>query len=278
MSHFIGLVFVDPMENDLETMLQPYDEDNEDYFEFKDCTKEVEELFNSMPETCPMLGTYTRVIDRTDLVNEIWDKAVDELDEEQESGFWKPYNKKDYPTPADIARDKEYDIVPDDTKRDGLRYEQSYQADWRYEPSKEKYPTIKELAQNYFGYSMMPNGGFGYRHNPYAKYDYYSLGGRWDKYLLTKEGNNENWGLLTAFDWEKMIENNDVPFCFVDTNGMWREKGKMGWWAMTTDEKKSEDWKEEFKSYIQSLLAEAYDEDGKPYEDGVVVYAVDFHI
>ena len=279
MSHFIGLVFVDPNENDLETMLEPYNEQTEDpaYLEFVDKTDELKKAFDEMPDSCPSTGTFKEMLDETDLINKIWDEAPDELDEEQEGAFWKPCNKKDEPTPADIARVKKMNIVPDETKRDGLRFEREVERHWEYEPSKEKYPTMKALAENYFGYRKKGNK-FGYTHNPNAKYDYYSDGGRWDGYLTNKEGNKTNEELLTEIDWEKMYENNDIPFCFVDTDGNWHEKGKMGWWACVSNEKKKGDWHEEFKGYVQSLLADAYDEDGKPYEDGVQVYAIDFHI
>ena len=284
MSHFIGLVFVDPMENDLDTMLEPFDEQTEDpaYLEFVDKTDEVKKTFEEMPDSCPSTGTYTRTIDETDLINRIWDEAPDELEEEQEKAFWKPYNKKDYPTPADIAKDKEYTIVPDEAKRNGLRYERSYEANWEYEPSKAKYPTMKELAEGYFGYKKKGNK-YGYTHNPQAKWDWYSEGGRWGGFLINKEGNNTDCDLLTEIDWDKMFRPDKdgydrIPFCFVDTYGNWHEKGEMGWFAMVANEKKKVDWHDEFKSYVKSLLAEAYDEDGNPYEDGVQVYAIDFHI
>ena len=50
MSHFIGLVFEKNI--DLETMLAPYDEqtDDERYTVFEDCTDEIQERFDSLPE------------------------------------------------------------------------------------------------------------------------------------------------------------------------------------------------------------------------------------
>lgn len=279
MSHFIGLVFVDPMEDDLENMLLPYDEQTEDptFLEFVDKTDEVKKTFEKLPDSVPSEGTFTEMLDETDLINEIWNEAPDELDEEQEKDFWKPYSKKDYPTPADIAKEKGFSIVPDESKPNGVRFERAVERHWEYEPSKEKYPTMDELASKYFGYKKKAGKDgvkYGYTRNPDAKYDYYSDGGRWDGYLTKKEGGNTNEDLLTEIDWDKQ----DTPFCFVGTDGVWHEKGEMGWFAMTANEKKAVDWDTEFKDYVKSLLAEAYDKDGKPYEDGVVVYAIDFHI
>ena len=265
MSHYIGLVFLRP-DADLDETLAPFDEQNETFMEFVDKTDEVKEKWDTMPESCPSEGKYTEEIDRTDMVNEIWDEAADALSPEDEDAFWKPYTKDKYPTPTAIAEDKGYRVVPDETKRDGVRFVQDFETDWKYQPSKEKYPTIDKLAKEYFGYRKV-NGKYGYMSNPNAKWDWYSEGGRWSGYLTNKEGNKTDVELLTEVDWDKT----DTPFCFVNDNGEWIERGQMGWFAMVADEKPKEDWDAEFKAYVQSLLA---DEDAKDIE----VYAIDYHI
>ena len=265
MSHFIGLVFLRPSD-DLEEVLAPFNEQDEAFMEFVDKTDEVKEKWEKIPATCPKEGTFTEEIDRTDLVNEIWDEAESFLSPEDEDAIWKPYTKDKYPTPADIAKDKGYKAVPDETKRDGVRFVQEYEAKWEYEPSKEKYPTIDKLAKEYFGYRKV-NGKYGYMSNPNAKYDWYSEGGRWSGYLTNKGGNTTNCELLTEVDWDKT----DTPFCFVNANGEWIERGQMGWFAMVANEKKKDVWNEEFKAYVQSLLN---DEQASEIE----VYAIDYHI
>ena len=265
MSHFIGLVFLRP-DADLEETLAPFNEQDEEYMEFVDKTDEVKEKWDKMPESCPSEGTFIEEIDRTDMVNEVWDNAADALSPEDEDSIWKPYTKDKYPTPADIAKDKGYEVVPDETKRDGVRFVQKYEAKWEYEPSKEKYPTMDKLAKDYFGYRKV-NGRYGYMSNPNAKYDWYSEGGRWSGYLTNKEGKTTDCELLTEVDWDKT----DTPFCFVNDNGEWIERGQMGWFAMVANEKKKETWDEEFKSYVQSLLN---DEQASEIE----VYAIDYHI
>ena len=281
MSHFIGLVFVDPMENDVETMLEPFNEQTEDpaYLEFKDKTEEVKKEFESMPKSCPKEGKYLETQEVTDEVKRIWEEAPDALDEEQEKGLWKPYSKKEYPTPTDIAKNKGYAVMG---CGDNARFFRVVELDYKYKATKEKYPTMTALAENYFGYKKKGNK-FGYIHNPNAKWDWYADGGRWGGYIINKEGKNTDEDLLTEIDWDKMFQPdeqgyNHIPFCFVDTEGNWHEKGEMGWWGMTSNEKQRTDWHEEFKSYVQSLLKDAYDEEGNPYEDGVQVYAIDFHI
>lgn len=265
MSHFIGLVFLRPSD-DLEEVLAPFNEQDEAFMEFVDKTDEVKEKWEKIPETCPSEGTFTEEIDRTDMVNEIWDEAEDVFPPEKEDALWRPYTKDKYPTPADIAKDKGYKVVPDETKRDGVRFVQEYEAKWEYEPNKEKYPTIDKLAKDYFGYRKV-NGKYGYMSNPNAKYDWYSEGGRWSGYLTNKEGKTTNCELLTEVDWDKT----DTPFCFVNDNGEWIERGQMGWFAMVANEKKKETWEEEFKSYVQSLLN---DKEASEIE----VYAIDYHI
>jgi hypothetical protein len=265
MSHFIGLVFLRP-DADLEEILAPFNEQDELYMQFVDKTDEVKEEWDKMPETCPSEGTYTEEIDRTDMVNEIWDNAEDKLSPEDEGGLWTPYTKDKYPTPTDIAKDKGYEVVPDETKRDGVRFVQKVECQWQYEASKEKYPTIDELAKGYFGYRKL-NGKYGYMSNPNAKYDWYSEGGRWSGYLTNKEGKTTDIELLTEVDWEKT----DIPFCFVNTEGEWIEKGEMGWFAIVSNEKKKGDWEAEFKACVQSLLAE-------PDANEIKVYAIDYHI
>ena len=265
MSHFIGLVFLRP-DADLDETLAPFNEQDEAYMEFVDKSDEVKEKWDKMPESCPSEGTFIEEIDRTDMVNEVWDNAADALSPEDEDSIWKPYTKDKYPTPADIAKDKGYEVVPDETKRDGVRFVQKYEAKWEYEASKEKYPTMDKLAKDYFGYRKV-NGKYGYMSNPNAKWDWYQEGGRWHGYLTNKEGKQTDIDLLTEVDWDKT----DTPFCFVNDNGEWIERGQMGWFAMVADEKPKADWDTEFKSYVQSLLA---DEEAKDIE----VYAIDYHI
>jgi hypothetical protein len=66
---------------------------------------------------------------------------------------------------------------------------------------------------------------------------------------------------------------NRTPFCLVDTDANWHEKGEMGWWACVSNEKDADVWDEEVKSYIKHLQELPEEEREK-----IAVYAVDFHI
>ena len=52
MSHFIGLVFVNTDETNVDVLLEPFDEqtDDENYCVFEDCTDEIQEKFDNLPE------------------------------------------------------------------------------------------------------------------------------------------------------------------------------------------------------------------------------------
>jgi hypothetical protein len=268
------LVFLRP-DADLDETLAPFDEQGEEFMEFVDKTDEVKAEYDKLPDSCPSEGTYTEELDLTDEVNKIWDEAPDELDEEQEKSFWKPYCKKDYPTPADIARNKEYEVIPDETKRDGVRFVRKIERKWQYEGSKEKYPTLDKFAKDYYGYRKV-NGRYGYMSNPNAKWDWYQEGGRWGGYIFNKEGKTTDIELLTEVDWDKMFSKdedgwNHIPFCFVDAEGVWRERGEMGWFAMVANEKPKADWETEFKDYVKDLLTDAEASE-------IEVYAIDYHI
>lgn len=117
-------------------------------------------------------------------------------------------------------------------------------------------------------------------YNPDSKYDWYSLGGRWGKSIKTKSGEFVDECFLDEIDWSPfkpedyeeeakkdwsgkeyhpLKENvqyhyteNDVPFCLI-IDGVWYERGKMGWWACVSDEKEKGDWNEEFMKLIKAL-------------------------
>ena len=210
MSHFIGLVFSKDI--DVESMLAPYDEqtDDENYLEFTDCTDEVQEKFDSLPEKDERL------------------------------------------------------------KDDGTLYE--------YLCDKEHYPTLEALAKDWYGYEKNEDGIYGYTENPNAKWDWYALGNRWSGFLFGKDGEEHNELRFNEIDWEKMFTPDDngwdrIPFCFVDTDANWYEKGDMGWWGCVSNEKPKNEWGDSVKSYIKQLQELPEEEQAE-----ICVYAIDFHI
>ena len=113
-----------------------------------------------------------------------------------------------------------------------------------------------------FNKSMIePNGDLLSIYNPNSKCDWYTIGGRWNNYLKTLSGEATNEDYVSKIDWEDI-----VPFAFVTPIGEWHERGKMGWWTCVFNEKSHDNWKSEFKKFLDNL-----DED-------TIVTVVDCHI
>lgn len=128
-------------------------------------------------------------------------------------------------------------------------------------------------------------------YNPDSKWDWWCLGGRWDSCIKTKSGEFVDECKLGEIDFKPYPEDcyedaenwrgepykrlkkeykfhytkGDMPFCII-IDGVWYEKGQMGWWAAVSNEKNDDDWEKE----IENLLA-TLPEDSD-------VYNVDFHI
>lgn len=134
------------------------------------------------------------------------------------------------------------------------------------------YEDAWKVAQEW-GYEIDEEENLLSTYNPNSKWDWYSMGGRWQSYLYLKEL-DENGDAVRVdqatfgeIDWDYMIENDTIPFCFVTADGEWVEKGEMGWWGIVSNETPNESWKETFKRYINSI------------EDAdCLVTAIDFHI
>lgn len=108
-------------------------------------------------------------------------------------------------------------------------------------------------------------------YNPKSKWDWYSLGGRWAGLLKLKEGivkphPNFSWGWddqekqkvlkenKTDQALKKEIENiNDVVTFALLKDGIWYERGEMGWWGYVSDEKEENEWDDEFKKLTKEL-------------------------
>jgi len=113
-------------------------------------------------------------------------------------------------------------------------------------------------------------------YNPDSKWDWYRIGGRWDGVVSKsgKEQPSEDGGFNFA-DVHELIDNNSclvrelpaksVPFAIVTPDGTWHEKGEMGWWGMTKNEKEEQKWEAE----VAGILTD--------HKDDLIV-GVDCHI
>ena len=182
-----------------------------------------------------------------------------------------------------------------------------------------KYESATQWINDWFGYVYNSElQSWGYYENPNAKWDWYSIGGRWSGFFILKDGSKGKLGMPGIYgreeeneapnradqakkgdiDWEAILQNevkkskyiwqkvmvekaeklqpesisflygispDDTLESYVEKNsklpttfavlkdGKWYEKGKMGWWGITTDEKPDDTWNDEFQKLIQDL-------------------------
>lgn len=77
----------------------------------------------------------------------------------------------------------------------------------KYKWGKDKYSSFSEYMEDYHGYSYdIESTGFGYYSNPNAKWDWYSIGGRWSGFWKLKENAD---GLMGKKSWT--MENEEIP-------------------------------------------------------------------
>lgn len=123
-----------------------------------------------------------------------------------------------------------------------------------------------------WGYEIDDEENLISHYNPDSRWDWYVIGGRWDGFLILKELDEEgehiktNEAYINEIDWDLMVKENNIPFCFIDVFGEWHERGEMGWFTSVKNEKDIDVWKQHFLDYIKEL------------EDDCLVTVVDFHI
>jgi len=93
-------------------------------------------------------------------------------------------------------------------------------------------------------------------YSPASKWDWYVIGGRWDGAIQNNPRSSDNgfnfgdqhhqlqYNTIPVSDYLKICreDKGQYPFSIVLPAGQWCEKGKMGWFGITADEKS--DWKE----------------------------------
>ena len=228
MSHFVVYAFSKNDGKDLEELFAPYNEN-----------KEVE--------------PYVFLTKEQAIV-----EVRKEIDEYRNGDTWQEwiadpeaYKKKAY----ENSRDEEYIIRH-------LDYLENVFPKMLYWTDEECY---ENRAEWYIKDGLVDeNGNLLSTYNPKAKWDYYDTNGGWNGCLHTNDGELCNDGYVDEIDWEKTGR----PFAFITPDGEWHERGKMGWWAIVTDEKEEDSWEKEYRDTLKKLL-----EDGNIY-----VTVADCHI
>jgi hypothetical protein len=128
---------------------------------------------------------------------------------------------------------------------------------------KEKYPDYKTYLSDWHGEDNHEKQG--YYTNPKAKWDWYSLGGRWSGLIKLKEGAKGVTGKAGTFNNEVGIDqakktdiiNFDELITFaLLKDGEWFERGEVGWWGSVHNEKEEKDWDGEFIKLVNDLPPE----------------------
>lgn len=101
-------------------------------------------------------------------------------------------------------------------------------------------------------------------YNPKAKWDWYEVGGRWDGGLAMnlKTKKSGNVCKVSQIDMDKI----ETPYAFIDSDGNWFERGQMGWFGISSNDKDEKDWDNEFKEFL------------KKQKKSTIVTLVDCHI
>lgn len=91
------------------------------------------------------------------------------------------------------------------------------------------------------------------KYNQKSKYDWYEVGGRWDGAIPMKtnmklEIKSCNECKVSQIDMDKI----ETPYAYVDTNGNWYERGTMGWFGISSNDKDEKSWDNEFKEFINN--------------------------
>ena len=148
--HYIGLVFVNKDVDNVDTILEPFDEQNEDYKEFEDRTEEVEDLFARLPEKDDESGypcDLQRYPDIDTLAKKYFCYKVIEVDGKKVYGYMtNPNGKYDYY--VDGGRWDGYIYGKDGQEHNELPYEE---VDWEkmFTPVETKYTDIDGNERSY---------------------------------------------------------------------------------------------------------------------------------
>lgn len=97
------------------------------------------------------------------------------------------------------------------------------------------------LAQYYNDDMKDKEGNLYSTYNPDSKWDWYTVGGRWNGELTNKDGMQTNEDYVS----ELVFPEDFSTFAVVLPDGSWHEAGEMGWWCMVANEK--DDWYDTYK-------------------------------
>lgn len=308
MSHFTTLI-IHKDGADIDEILAPFCETDENFFEFVDYTDEMKkEYYNDTVERIKMPDGKCY-----DTNEKMFIRKVSKDDYYRNMNGETPTRLNGYISFGVNGLNTEY-ILYDYIEKGGVLVDV---------PVKEAM-TLGEYATEYCGYSKQDENvpdeeaSFGYYCNPNAKWDWFQIGGRWNDYMKAKSGafcnsckiseidftpdekdleeNRRFWEIV--IDKEPLKEGEEEPFCFyteeylkklygdketyalckstfstysiLTPDGEWLESGKMGWFGISSaTENEEREWHKSYQSIIEKFAEKNPD---------YVVTLVDCHI
>lgn len=201
-----------------------------------------------------------------------WEDNLDQYYEGLEVESYIKYTKQEAIERAKKSQESNYEYAIKEIKSDSIGPERLKQLNKIIDrgmciSDKVAWELVKD-----WGYKIDENDNLLTTYNPNSKWDWYSIGGRWDGFLVLKErdenGNiiETNQAKFNEIDWEYMLEHKYSPFCFVDWDGNWYEKGEMGWFGIAFDEKPNDTWEDVYKKFLKTV------------DVNCLVTVIDFHI
>lgn len=88
-------------------------------------------------------------------------------------------------------------------------------------------------------------------YNPDSKWDWYGIGGRWHNFLNLGDNIADIPAIIKAFE-----EQNQGVYAIVTPDGVWHEKGEMGWWGISRNE--NEDWDKDMLDILKDYNSDEY--------------------
>lgn len=100
-------------------------------------------------------------------------------------------------------------------------------------------------------------------YNPKSKWDWYDFGGRWDGVVCGNARTDGDAGFNFAQKYRRLpgnittIDNvladlkNRRPYAIVTPDGEWHERGKMGWFGLSSNEQPMEQWLEQVRAIFE---------------------------
>lgn len=201
-----------------------------------------------------------------------WANQLDYYYEGREVEDYIKYTKQEAITKAKESHERNYEYAVKEVERDKIAPDMLKQLNEIIDKGMCISDEVAWEMVKDWGYKIDEEGNLLSTYNPDSKWDWYSIGGRWNGFLVLKERDEEgdiietNEALVGEVDWDYMLEHKFPPFCYTDEDGEWFEKGEMGWWGVAFDEQPEDTWLNQFKDYLNEV------------DSDCLVTVIDFHI